>query len=181
METSPTTAGIRRVMTKLFPLFVALLLLPSCANRQEARWKTVDEGFLISVPSEWRKKKVEGIDSVVGQYRGEGMDLSYDWVSGLNYTFEDSAEAAEMLRKFAAAPDTLPRGEQVWDLDGRLVRYRGGDLPSTPKGDEKYRKFAEIFVPFEGEGSYLSVRVLYRDEGDVVIARHMLKSIRWKN
>lgn len=158
----------------------AAIMLSSCASHRNARWKTVDEGFYVTVPSGWRKKKVQGIDSAVTQYRGSGMELSSDWVGGFLYPKENSAKTLEKFDSFLAAPETLPEGEEVWKLDGKLALFHAGISHSGYGHRSRSRPFSTVFVPFEEDGGYLSVSVVCRDEEDAAIARKVLKSIRWK-
>jgi hypothetical protein len=46
-----------------------------------AGWQWVNSScdFLFKAPAELQKQAVQGIDSCVGQYRGAGMELSYDY------------------------------------------------------------------------------------------------------
>lgn len=48
-------------------------------------WKQIDaEWFLISLPPNWNYTKLQGIDSYVGEFSGDGVTLSFDFGSFSN-------------------------------------------------------------------------------------------------
>ncbi len=49
-------------------------------NKVEANWQFIDAGsFTLSLPLEWRFNKLQGIDSYVGEFVGDGAKLNFDY------------------------------------------------------------------------------------------------------
>ena len=79
-------------------LAIMLLLIASLV-RAENEWKTVDEGFRMTIPVDWQKQKVQPIDSNCGTYKAETVDLEFDEVFRLGYTAEKAQSLIDELKE----------------------------------------------------------------------------------
>lgn len=71
-------------MKKLLVFALLALLVVGCASVSlqppAEKWKEVTaDGFSIYVPGEWKYERLQGTDSWVGEFSGNGMTLSYDF------------------------------------------------------------------------------------------------------
>jgi hypothetical protein len=146
----------------------------------QERWKTVDEGFFITMPRDWKKQKVQPIDSNCGTYKTRNADLEFDEVFGLGYTTKKANTAVEALRKKEADPKLLKPGEEVWHLDGRIADFSNGRVDSAIYGQRRFTNVAGLHIPYENEPGYLHIFILYRGEEDLSVVRRVLQSIKWK-
>jgi hypothetical protein len=159
--------------------FLILLWTSSCSTSSDGQWKTVNEGFEMSVPSNWRKVNVQGIDSHVATYRARTVQLEFDEVFGLGYTLEKSQLEIEDLKKKEADPRLLKPGEEVWHVGGKTALFLVGKV--NPEDDERhFVNDAELFVPYSGLPGYLAIYVYYKSDRDVPTVRRVLQSLDWK-
>jgi hypothetical protein len=156
------------------------VVLAVCSAQAADRWKTVEDGFRLTIPWDWQKKKVQGIDSHVGEYRGKTAYLEFDEVFGLGYTNERAQKVIADLKSKEADPKLLSAGEEVWHVDGRIARFSIGAADPTVYGNREFKNVATLFVPYEGEGGYLHVLIFYESEKDVAVTRRILRSFEWK-
>ena len=42
-------------------------------------WQFIDAGFTLSLPPEWKFNKLQGTDSYVGEFVGDGVNLGFDY------------------------------------------------------------------------------------------------------
>ncbi len=156
-----------------------LLCLASAALAAEPEWQVIDEGFLFSLPRDWKKEEVRGIDSHVGKYVGKTAYLEFDGVYGLGLTVEETASRIEELKKKEAKPALLKKDEEVWRVDGRIARFEFGKIDPKRFGTREYQNFAHLHIPIEGDPAYLTIYVFYASESDLPTVRRILKSVRW--
>src|SRR5689334_2737061 len=104
---------------KSFAIAILALVVPLA--RAEDGWKTVDEGFRMTVPVSWEKQKVQPIDSNCGTYKADTADLEFDEVYHLGYTAERSKALIDELKKKEANPKLLKPGEEIWHVGGRIA------------------------------------------------------------
>ncbi len=156
------------------------LLVGVFAVHADTHWKIADEGFFISMPTNWIKRTVHGIDSHVGAYKSDSTDLEFDGVVGLGYTIAKSQAKIDELKKKEANPKLLSPDEEVWHIDGKICAFYFGKADTKVYGKRRFTNVAELFVPFAGEPAYLSVFIFYQSEKDLPTVRQVLKSIRWK-
>ncbi len=146
----------------------------------EERWKVIDEGFKLKVPIDWKKQKLQPIDSNAGAYKSARADLEFDELFGLGYTTNKSQSAINELRKKEANPKLLKPGEEVWRVQGRLASFRCGKVDPKVYGHRRFTNVAGLFIPYEGKAGYLSIDVLYKSEQDLPTVRRVLQSVDWK-
>jgi hypothetical protein len=162
-------------------LVIILLFSPFfiCASAEE-RWKTVDEGFRMTIPASWEKQPEHGIDSNAGGYSGKTADLEFDEVRGLGYTEENSKSTIESLNSKLADPKKLAKGEEVWKVAGRIADFETGKLDPKIYGQRRFTNIASLHVPYANEPGYLEMYVIYESDKDMPTVRRVLQSIQWK-
>jgi hypothetical protein len=162
-----------RTSAAILFLFAAALVQP------DDQWKTVDEGFRMTIPVSWQKQKVQPIDSNCGTYKGVTADLEFDEVFGLGYTVEESQAAIDDLVKKESDPKLLNPGEEVWHVDGRIARFWAGKADPKVYGERRFSNVARLHVPYAGEPGYLSIYILYESDKDLPTVRQVLRSLEW--
>ncbi|MDR3457073.1 MAG: hypothetical protein P4N60_06475 [Verrucomicrobiae bacterium] len=162
------------------PLAVIVLLLVVSLAYAEDKWKTVDEGFRVTMPASWQKQKVQPFDSNCGTYKAKTADLEFDEVFGLGYTAENSQSLIDELKKKETNPKLLRAGEEVWHINGRIARFVAGKLDPKVYGKRRFSNVAELYVPYASEPGYLSIYIIYKSDEDLPTVRRVLQSIEWK-
>ena len=162
------------------PLAVIVLLLITSFAYAEDGWKTVDEGFCVTMPVSWQKQKVQPIDSNCGTYKAKTSDLEFDEVFGLGYTAEKAQSLIDELKKKEANPKLLKAGEEVWHVDGRIAHFWAGKLDPKEYGKRRFSNVASLHVPYAGEPGYLSIYIIYKSGEDLPTVKRVLRSIEWK-
>ena len=157
----------------------AFLLVVSLAHAKDG-WKTVDEGFRMTVPVSWQKQKVQPFDSNCGTYRAATADLEFDEVFGLGYTVEKGQALIDDLKKKETNPKLLKPGEEIWHVDGRIARFWAGKVDPKVYGKQRFSNVADLHVPYAGEPGYLSIYILYKSDKDLPTVRRVLQSLEWK-
>lgn len=165
---------------KISHIILFLTCFAVCAAQGENRWKTVSEGFRLTIPWEWQKEKRRGIDSHVGKYRGKTAYLEFDEVYGLGYTNENALRFIEELKKKEADSKLLVPGEEVWHVNGKIAHFTRGNTDPKIYGDREFKNVAALFVPYEGEEGYLHVMIFYESDKDLPVIRRILASIEWE-
>ena len=150
------------------------------AARSEDRWKTIDEGFLITVPWSWHKGNGRAIDSNAATYRGKTGEMDFDEVYGLGYTIDECRARIEKLKQKEANPKIRETGEEIWHVDGRIADFSCGAVDPKVFGVRPFKRVAQLHVPYEGEAAFLYVAIFYDAESDLATARQILRSITWK-
>jgi hypothetical protein len=156
------------------------LLLIACFTYAQDGWKTVDEGFRMTIPVRWEKQKVQPIDSNCGSYKAQTADLEFDEVFGLGYTAERAQASIDDLKKKDANPKLLTTGEEVWHVDGRIARFWAGRVDPKVYGKRRFSNVATLHVPYAGQPGYLSIYILYKSDKDLATVRRVLESLEWK-
>src|SRR5436853_2202696 len=147
LQSSSLVRSLGRWITiKTFNTFLCLGLFAACSTISEDRWKTVDEGFRMTMPSGWRRQKAQPIDSNCGIYRAERVDLEFDEVFGLGYTAEKARAAIEDLKKKETNPQLLKPGEEIWYVDGRIARFWIGKADKKEYGERRFSNVAQLHV-----------------------------------
>lgn len=169
-------------MGKMSPIrhFIAFLWLVGGAVAGDG-WQTVDEGFRFSLPQDWKKEEVRGIDSHVGKYVGNTAYLIFDGVHGLGLTVKETERVIKDLQKKEVTPTLLKTGQEIWRVGGRIASFEIGEVDSKRVGREGYRRFALLHVPTPGEPAYLQVYIMYSSTTDLPTIRRILMSFRWPN
>lgn len=55
-------------------------VIPPVISETPANWPQIDANtFTLSLPQGWKFNKLQGIDSYVGEFEGNGMKLSFDY------------------------------------------------------------------------------------------------------
>jgi hypothetical protein len=127
-----------------------------------AEWQLVESNcdFLFLVPGEMQKQDVTGIDSCVGQYKGAGMELSYDY-GGYSDPLDDYGDSAEYKEESVV----------INGLQAKLISLRhleGGELPY----------FTAAHFPNVGKaGIKLTMSMRCAGPAEVDTARQILHSI----
>lgn len=163
---------------KLATLILSLLIATTSLGAEKT-WAKVDEGFQFLLPPDWKQKKVQGIDSHVGNYQGTSAYLEFDEVFGLGYTKERAQEVIDDLKKKEADAKLLKPGEEVWHVDGRIARFTFSMVDPRVFGQREYPNVASLFIPYDGQAGYLSVDLFYASEDYLPIVRRILKSFTW--
>lgn len=158
-------------------IFLILLVLP-CTAYCGDQWVTVNEGFQIKIPANWKKQNVHGIDSAAGVYTCTAFDLEFDGVPSMMYPPEKSDFKIREFKNKEASPKLLRPDEEIWHVDGRIAHYYAEKTDPKIYGKRPYPYVACLFVPFP-EGGYLSVNIYYMQKGDLSVAKTVLKSITW--
>jgi hypothetical protein len=162
------------------PCLAILFLIAISLVQAEDGWKTVDEGFRMTIPVSWQKQKVQPIDSNCGTYKAATADLEFDEVFGLGHTAERSQASIEELQKKEADPKLLKPGEEVWHVGGRIARFWSGEVDKKVYGERRFSNVASLHVPYAGEPGYLSIFILYESDKDLPTVRRVLQSLEWK-
>lgn len=64
---------------------------PSSPSPKQASWQFIDaDSFSLSVPPGWKFTKLEGTDSYIGEFVGDGIKLSFDFGQYSNSLAEDN-------------------------------------------------------------------------------------------
>jgi hypothetical protein len=142
-------------------------------------WRTVDVGFRMTIPSNWKKEKVYPIDSNCGTYRADTACLDFDEVY-IGYTIEKSQTAVATLKAKEADPKLLNLGEEIWHVDGRIADFSVGRTDPQQYGQGRLPNVAELFVPYPSQAGYLSIQIFFQSEPDLPAVRRVLHSIGWK-
>jgi hypothetical protein len=62
-----------------------------------ANWQTIDaETFFVSIPADWSFRKLQGIDSYVGEIAGGGARLAFDY-GGYSNTLADPSDPSHIV------------------------------------------------------------------------------------
>jgi hypothetical protein len=157
-----------------------LLLLVVLVAQGDDGWTTVNEGFSMSVPKNWKRQKVQPIDSNCGTYRANTADLEFDEVYGLGYTKEKSQSAIEKLKQKEADPKLLKPGEEVWHVDGRIAHFISEKVDPQQYGKRRFSNVASLHVPYDGQPGYLEIYIFYKTDKDLPTVRKVLQSVKWK-
>jgi hypothetical protein len=65
---------------KIFVILLWVIIFSTGCGRLHPGWKTIEIGnYLIDVPSSFRLIPARGIDSQVGELKGKGLSLSYEY------------------------------------------------------------------------------------------------------
>jgi len=177
MIEDPTTSSARiTVNTHGKTNALSAAALPSPAKEG---WRTVDVGFRMTIPSNWQKEKVQGIDSNVGTYTADTATLEFDEVY-MSYTAEKAQAVIAELKKKEADSKLLKPGEDIWHIDGRIADFMIGEVDPKQNGERRFSNVAELFVPYPGQSGYLSISIYYQSEQDLPTVRRVLRSIEWK-
>ena len=150
------------------------------------KWKTIDLGFRISVPSEWQEEKLQGVDSHVGRINGVGAYLEFDENFGMFQRFEERRkelvqERISEMKRQAWYPSFLMKGKEIWHVDGRIARFTFSTVDPKKFGTRPYRNVATISVPYDDPPRYggLQVLVFYENEDFLPTIRQILRSLKW--
>lgn len=132
----------------------------SFGDKPPASWQTIDAGtFSLFAPAGWRLQKLQGFDSHVGEFIGDGMALNFDfgrWSNSLDETQESYVIAYQVvggLRAKLVSSRTPGRGLtgiyfRDVDLEDSLCLY-GNDL-----GEKQQQMALRIFrtIRFKDSG-----------------------------
>jgi hypothetical protein len=153
------------------------LLRVAVAPRSKDGWRTVDEGFRMTIPPDWEKQKVWPFDSNCGSYQGDTADLDFDEVA-MMYPAKDAEAAVKQMEEKESNPKLLGVGEEIWHLNGRIAGFFKVDpnVYSHPR----FSNVVKLVVPYKSPPGYLSVTVFYKNEEDLPSVRRVLRSIEWK-
>jgi hypothetical protein len=143
----------------LKPSNLLLLFFVCCNSSQRTiplEWKIVNEHYFeFMVPRNMNKIEVQGIDSFVGRYKNESIDLSFDyggWSDKLN-------DFPEGIRDFQSVQDTI---------NGRRAK-----IVSYSKSDSRY--FMAVHFPEPGLTMYSATK----SEIDLDTMARIFQSIRF--
>jgi len=156
-----------------------LLLALVIAARAEGEWKTVDLGFVLSVPPDWEQVKERGIDSYVGRLKSKDAELTFDEAGSFMYSAGEARLAVANLKRKARNPKLLKVGEEIWIVDGRVADF-SIRKPDFAYGVPPFTNVATLFVPYKGSGGSLSIAIFYRSKDGELTARRILQSVVWK-
>lgn len=159
---------------------VATLIMSALIAHAEERCRLADEGFMINIPESWKKIKVKGIDSHVGQYSAETMDMHFDEVSSLLCSKESARSFVGEMKKKEADRRLLESGEEIWHVDGKIARFRTQKVDPEVYGERRFSNVASLEVAYEDEGGSLSIDIFYKNPEDLPTVRKVLQSITWK-
>jgi hypothetical protein len=176
-------SGYAYVMKSLqvFTLLCIGLIATHGISADDSKWKQIDEGFQFKIPTDWKKKKVQGTDSHVGYYFGQTAYLEFDEVEGLGFTAQKSnAKVAELKRKKADSKLLSP-GEEIWDIDNRLASFVKEKANPEIYGKREYKNVVRLFVPCEGKPECLSILVFFKSDKDLPKVRTIFQSLKWPN
>jgi len=159
-------------------LLVMLAMTLSALGADE--WKEVDEHFLLTIPSNWKRDKGQPIDSNAGGYKGQNTELEFDEVGGFMYPKGKSESAIADLKKKEADPSLLKSGEEIWRVAGRLADFTNGRVDPELYGKRRFTNVAGLFIPYKNGEGYLSIWILYRSDKDLPVVKRVLRRVRWK-
>ena len=133
-------------------------------------WKSVEAGgsFSFHLPSTMREQKVQGIDSYVGQYRNNNLQVSFDYgmYSAPMDKYSNEAEYKEIKKK-------------IGGLDAVVIFFR----QTTPAS--KHRYFAGVHFSHVGGDrntgiTRLTLHADFDRESDWETVQTIFESIRFK-
>jgi hypothetical protein len=174
--------AVRKRLTPLATvttLTAIIFLMDAPFTYAEKGWKTVDEGFLMTIPVNWQKENARPIDSNAGIYKADTADLEFDEVFRLGYTEQKSRTQIDNLKKKEANPKLLEPGEEIWHVDGRIAHFWNGKFDPAVYGQRRFSNVAHLHVPYAGQPGYLSIDILYKGQKDLSTVRRVLKSVQW--
>jgi len=143
-------------------------LLGDCAHVQI---RHVTEGVCaISLPASWKREEVQGIDSRLVRYRGDGFLCEIEFGIHLG---REKIEIEKLRQRYAQVGSSRP-GESIIRVGQRL-----GEI-MTDNGDQNVeyvglRHDTLLYVPTEH--GYVTVRIFYRDPSERSVALRILKSV----
>ena len=157
---------------------VFLFLLLACFAYAEDGWKTVDEGFRMTIPVTWEKQKVQCTDSNCGTYKAPTADLNFD-EDGRYYQPAWAQAEIDELKKQEANPKLLKPGEEIWRVDGRVCRFSTSKIDPAKNVGRRFSNAAILSVPYPGLDSHLTLYINYKSDDDLPTVRRILKSVGW--
>lgn len=142
-----------------FLVFLGMAFLLVTTARGEYEWKKFDAGpFSFSAPSSFKKTEMKGVDSIVGEYVANGINLTFDY--GLYCAdFEDWPE--------------VPKLESL-KVDGRAARI--ATWKRKPGGNFQFA--TTIIIHVIGKMK-LSMEASCKAEEETAMARKIFESIRF--
>jgi hypothetical protein len=153
---------------------------PAVAHGEDG-WKTLDEGFRMTVPTDWQKEYKHGIDSHVGAYQGQTAGLEFDEVSGIaGYTAKESKAAIKEYKKKESHPKFLKPGEEIWHVDGRIALFWSGRADPNERRADSFSYVAWLSIPYDGVSEHLYICVSCKSREELPTARRVLKSLQWQ-
>jgi hypothetical protein len=167
-----------KTLAVLIVMSLPLLCLAQAA--EEAQWKTVDEGFRMTIPVSWQKKIRQPIDSNCGTYTAKSAELEFDEYFNLGAPHDHNAPGIAKLKEMAANPTQLKPGVKIVHVGGRLGRLSIGPVDPKIYGERRFPMVASLLVLYEDEPAHLVVRVFFTSDDDFTNARRVLSSIEWK-
>ena len=153
--------------------YLPFIAMPTASNQGNAlcsdiEWRQEDLGpFSLSLPTDMRKEEVQGIDSYVGKYTRDDMNLSFDygWYSNAQNYYCDQPEYQE---------------SQI-QLSGKLARIISFNNDNQVIGND-YTYIAGLYVPNASENEYghvdkLNVLIQFNNAEDKAMANCIFESI----
>ena len=157
-----------------------VLLLAACVHAGD-RWKKVDEGFRMTIPQEWKKKKLRCVDGNCGAYLAKTVELHFDEVYGLGYTKENVQVIVDNLRRQEINPELLVKGEEIWHVGGRIGLFYIDQVAPKTWGESGFVNRAGMRIPHPEWAGTLSIFVLYKDDKDLPTIRRVFQSLDWSH
>ncbi|HWF17723.1 MAG TPA: hypothetical protein VG754_00560 [Verrucomicrobiae bacterium] len=140
-------------------LISVLVLLDSCTFGEKSWKKIENDHFSFSVPESFKKTDRHGIDSFVGVYLGDGIELGFDY-----------GAYSESFRFW-------PDGTQYETVK---VNRKSARIGTMPKGtDREHPYYTQIHIEVT-KYTALSMHALCRSEKEVELAKKIFKTIAFK-
>jgi hypothetical protein len=131
-------------------------------------WKVADAGpFRFSVPNDYQRRTVQGIDSYIGRWSAPGRSVHFDW-GPYSSTLDESA--------------TLLRGhvECTMEIGGHRAKVVGG-FDAEGDWQERGRKYVVAATWREVEpGTHLTLSVTSAAASDVPALLSIVRSVRFQ-
>jgi hypothetical protein len=144
-------------------------------------WQVAMENyFVMELPGNMRRRKVEGFDSTVGIYRSGTMELHFDVKDALVYDSRRArARLAELQSQFKPNVEIQPGGKGVIEVNGRLAYLQHEPSAKWKALGYPYENALQIFFPDPSGGS-LAVLLVYKSDEQLEDAVKILRSIRFR-
>lgn len=166
-------------MTTIRGLLLAVVLSTAgCTAVHSDPWVTIDEGFHVTIPKEWRKDAMAS-ETHAATYRGRTGYLTFEDTWGRTYLQEDAEEAISDLQHKQEDPQRLRPGEEVWLVDGLLADFTVEPNDSPDPEDAVYPYIACLRVPHPRVSGNLRIMVGCATTVDLALAKRILHSVTW--
>ena len=156
-------------------MYLPFIAMPAASIQGNAicsdiEWREEDLGpFSLLLPTDMRKEEVQGIDSYVGKYTRNEMQLSFDygWYSNAQNYYCDQPEYQESQIQLSGKPARIISFKNDNQVIGNDYRYIAGLYVPNASGDEHEHRSVDK----------LSVLIQFNNADDKAMANCILESV----